>query len=469
MLEHSASEVAKAAISYCKVGLLVLPPDSVRPLLPRLVPPMLTWCTNKHPHLKTQVRYIMERLVKRFGHEEVSEVTPEAHQRLLTHLRKQRVRSHNHAAARRAERDERLAHERAAAGGDAAEAEARRERHAEYEALMDDEAGSDDEGGGEAGGERGSGLEGVGVGGRRGRKGGGGGGGGAARTMQSTWMDAREDAAGDDLLSAPLVPAGGLKRRRGDQREVADGRRGADGHSGSARVGASRAVASRASEGEDAGVVRMDEAGKLLVMESGAAGAMAAAAAAAAGGATPMDDDDDDDDGNGRGRAKKRRRREAEDLAAAGEAESGSGAAAAPGRALGASAASARGDGAGAGRSGGNKRADEWNKRRVRGAAVESDHFGAQLGEQFAGKKGAAGDAVRKGAGAGVAPYAYLPLNPRLLGKKQQKKAAETMGRLMGRAATKVSAGLGIGKKKPRIAGVAKHGLQARRGRKSKK
>ncbi len=98
LLEHRAHEVVKAVLSFIKVGLSALPSDAVAPLLPRLVPPMLAWCSNKHPHLKTQVRYLMERLVKRFGHDEMAKVTPEAHHRLLAHLRKQKNYAHNKAA-----------------------------------------------------------------------------------------------------------------------------------------------------------------------------------------------------------------------------------------------------------------------------------------------------------------------------------------------------------------------------------
>ena len=100
---------------------------------------------------------------------------------------------------------------------------------------------------------------------------------------------------------------------------------------------------------------------------------------------------------------------------------------------------------------------DERNKRRLPGRP-SADHFGANFGDQYAGKKGARGDVMRKES---VAPYAYLPLNPRLLGKKQQRKAIETMGKLT----------TPIGGKKAKIKGVigkvGKHGLQARRGRSS--
>jgi hypothetical protein len=40
----------------------------------------------------------MERKVKKFGHDAMMEVTPEAHQRMLTHMRKQKVGPTSHAS-----------------------------------------------------------------------------------------------------------------------------------------------------------------------------------------------------------------------------------------------------------------------------------------------------------------------------------------------------------------------------------
>jgi hypothetical protein len=102
-------------------------------------------------------------------------------------------------------------------------------------------------------------------------------------------------------------------------------------------------------------------------------------------------------------------------------------------------------------------RTDERNKRRVtpRGGGHD-DHFGANFGDQFAGKKGAGGDVLREGS---MKPYAYLPLNPRLLGKKQQRKAIETLSKLatpMTKRALKAA-------RKASGSRVGLHGLQARR------
>lgn len=448
LLSHPAQEVAKATISYCKVALMTLPPDAARPLLPRLVPPLLLWCSNKHPHLKTQVRYIMERLVKRFGYDAMLEVTPEAHHRLLAHLRKQKAYAHNKAVERRAERDARRTMGLREGGGedeDEDEAAARRERHAEYEALLEEEAADADEGGDEDGEDEG-GEDGGEVGGHAraaGRKGRG----APTRTLrgatlQGTWRDQSSSAAGLDLLSAPMLPDGDL----GDLRRAAGGKRrrgdaaGADVHAASlAQARAERASSRAAAEAAaDEGSVRVDpESGKLVISE----GRRSAADVVAMDGVEEEPEDEVGRTGGGRVEQAKKRRRLAEGaMASASKAEEEE--ADAP-----TTAPTTRTD----------ERRDERNKRRVtpRGGG-HADHFGANFGDQFAGKKGAGGDVLREGS---VKPYAYLPLNPRLLGKKQQRKAIETLSKLatpMKKRALKAA-------RKASGNRVGLHGLQARR------
>jgi hypothetical protein len=102
---------------------------------------------------------------------------------------------------------------------------------------------------------------------------------------------------------------------------------------------------------------------------------------------------------------------------------------------------------------------DERNKRKIKlgvGKTRSVDGFGATFGDAYKGKKGAKGDVTKT---SGVQPYAYLPLNPRLLGKKQQKQASATMDKLLGPSAKKRNAA-GVGKKSKL---VGKHGLQQRR------
>ena len=62
VLAQARAPTPPLAARAAQVGLSALPPHAVGPLLPRIVPPMLVWATNKHPHLKTQVRDPTERL-----------------------------------------------------------------------------------------------------------------------------------------------------------------------------------------------------------------------------------------------------------------------------------------------------------------------------------------------------------------------------------------------------------------------
>ncbi|EOD33147.1 hypothetical protein EMIHUDRAFT_202342 [Emiliania huxleyi CCMP1516] len=292
-------EVVRAAVVLVKVQLSALPREAVQPLLPRLVPPLLGWCSNKHAHLKYQVRYLMERLVKRFGLEVMTEVTPEEHQRLLTHMRKQKERARRHTDARLAAKAEREAAEAADLDGGGA-----RSRHAEYEALLEDGDQEEEEGG------HGHGR------------------GAAAGGLRETFADQSESAASVDLLTAPLAGAAERKRKR---------RREPDGK---IRVAGGGGTPVGAAEEDEMEVDPEDEIVRL-------------------------------------GKVAKRK---------------------------------------------------QTGSRKQRGAGKGRATFGANFGDQYAGRKGAKGDVTKPGA---LQPHAYLPLNPRMLGRKNKRASAETAARLV--------------------------------------
>ena len=406
LLGHGGSEVVKAALTFTKVALVCLPAEAVRPLLPSLVPAMLLYGVESHPHLRMQVRYVMERLVKRFGHDETMAVTPETHQRLLVHLRKQKVRSHNHAMARREEKralrgetglPERGRGGEAAAiaangggGGGGGEAEAnRRERHAEYEAILDEETheGEDED-------EVDAGLS-LGKSGRRS-------GGFAAQPISDSNLD---------LLSVPLRPED-ASRRLASASGVGSTASGGGGKTGGAAAAAAE------------GTVRFDEdQGKFVVREAGdpePASSVATGDAMDTGSAKPT---------------KRQRRagvdRAGDDLragdggdASEDEGEGGGGASAANSAAAKAAGFALK------------KRTalSERFKRRVGKAGLikkaTKSQFGLIAGNQLKGKRGASGDVLRAG-GSGEQPFAYMPLNPKLLGKNTQAGAQKLMRKLV--------------------------------------
>lgn len=332
LLRHREQEVVRAAVVLLKVQLAALPREAVEPLLPRLVPPLLAWCSNKHAHLKYQVRYLMERLVKRFGLEVMMQVTPEPHTRLLTHMRKQKERARRHTDARLAAK--------AVRDGDDDEPGGPRNRHAEYEALLGE--GDEDEVGEERDGE---------------------GGGSAGRGMRETWGDSSPGAAAVDLLTAPLAQAPPLR----------PGKR-----------------ARESAEDTDADGVSFSN-GKVRVALPG--GAEPAAAAEA------MEVDPEDEIVRAGKVAKRKQtgsvRREMAPASKAEEAVTS------------------------ATRASLSRRGDPHRGRTT---------FGANFGEAYRSRKGGQGDVMRPGA---LQPHAYLPLNPRMLGRKNKRNAAETAARIV--------------------------------------
>ena len=79
-------------------------------------------------------------------------------------------------------------------------------------------------------------------------------------------------------------------------------------------------------------------------------------------------------------------------------------------------------------RAGGARSRYSLSQRKQRGAGKGRATFGANFGDQYAGRKGAKGDVTKPGA---LQPHAYLPLNPRMLGRKNKRASAETAARLV--------------------------------------
>jgi len=371
LLEHKAQEVVRAVVVFIKVILSTVPVDAVKPLLPQLVPPMLGWCSNKHAHLKYQIRYLMERLVKRFGFDTMLEATPEAHHRLLTHMRKRKERERRHVEARLAAAGRPV--DDKAEG--AARGSAQRGRHSDYEALLGE--GDGDELTEEAElefGERGRATQDV--------------------NLRETWRDQSEHAADLDLLSAPLAQPGA--RRSSSAKRRRDGGSGSEG-----------GRPDDAGLGDDAGV-SVNEEGKLVIAEEGAPAAAATAAAGGGNGGMEVDTLDEVVRVGQNDRLNKKRRHLEQQVVEASAAEKAEERKQPP------------------------KRGSRYTLSKKRRSGP--DHFGASFGDQYVSKKGAKGDVLRPGA---PQPFAYLPLNPRMMGKKQKRKADETTGKILGRGKNK--------------------------------
>lgn len=92
-LTHNAREIAKSAIGFVKVEVLCLPEDIVRANLNKLLEKLMKWSHEHKGHFKSKVKHILERLIRKFGIEEVENAIPEEDRKLVANIKKTRNRA----------------------------------------------------------------------------------------------------------------------------------------------------------------------------------------------------------------------------------------------------------------------------------------------------------------------------------------------------------------------------------------
>jgi ribosomal RNA-processing protein 12 len=140
---HNSREVGGALLAFLKVALSALPVERTRPYLKQFVTTSLRWSQDSKA-LKSRGRTVVERLVRRFGAEEVGGAMPEGDMRLLQYIRRMNDR---HERNKRGGKDKGANNGAGGAGKDAAggagkDGEHRPRGRAGFEALLAD---SDDE------------------------------------------------------------------------------------------------------------------------------------------------------------------------------------------------------------------------------------------------------------------------------------------------------------------------------------
>ncbi|KDE02759.1 hypothetical protein MVLG_06705 [Microbotryum lychnidis-dioicae p1A1 Lamole] len=86
-------EIVRSALGFIKVCLVVLDGSLLEPSLPQLVPNLINWSHEHSNHFKVKVRHLLERLMRKFGHEKVERYAPEEDRKLVGNLRKKMMRS----------------------------------------------------------------------------------------------------------------------------------------------------------------------------------------------------------------------------------------------------------------------------------------------------------------------------------------------------------------------------------------
>lgn len=92
-LTHNSREIAKAAIGFVKVEVLSLPEDMVRANLKDLLSKLMRWSHEHKGHFKSKVKHILERLIRKFGIEEIENNIPEEDRKLIVNIKKSKSRA----------------------------------------------------------------------------------------------------------------------------------------------------------------------------------------------------------------------------------------------------------------------------------------------------------------------------------------------------------------------------------------
>jgi hypothetical protein len=92
MLKEQAREVVTSAVSFVRIAVACTPPTELRPQLQRIVNALLVWSGERKERIKKKVRLVLERLVRKFGFEEVAKFVPQSDEALIRYMRKMAAR-----------------------------------------------------------------------------------------------------------------------------------------------------------------------------------------------------------------------------------------------------------------------------------------------------------------------------------------------------------------------------------------
>ncbi|KAH9986533.1 NUC173-domain-containing protein [Russula compacta] len=93
-LSSANREIVKSTLGFFKLAVHTLPEILIRPQLPQLVPALLGWAHDHKNHFKSRVRHIFERMIRRFGFQEVhSCANGEEAAKVLVNIKKRKDRA----------------------------------------------------------------------------------------------------------------------------------------------------------------------------------------------------------------------------------------------------------------------------------------------------------------------------------------------------------------------------------------
>ncbi|GLB06754.1 hypothetical protein AtubIFM57258_002071 [Aspergillus tubingensis] len=91
-LTSNNREIVRSVLGFVKVAVVVLPDEDLRARLSSLVPNLMVWSKEHKGRLRSKVKGILDRLIRRFGAAPIEELVGEADRKLVVNIRKLRER-----------------------------------------------------------------------------------------------------------------------------------------------------------------------------------------------------------------------------------------------------------------------------------------------------------------------------------------------------------------------------------------
>lgn len=106
-LSSANREIVKSILGFIKLAIHTLSTAIIRPYLKDLVPALLNWSHDHKNHFKVKVRHIFERMLRRFGWDEVYSCAGEDDAgKVLLNIKKRKDRAKRKKADRNDDDDE---------------------------------------------------------------------------------------------------------------------------------------------------------------------------------------------------------------------------------------------------------------------------------------------------------------------------------------------------------------------------
>ncbi|KAF2470694.1 NUC173-domain-containing protein [Lindgomyces ingoldianus] len=89
-IQNPNREIVRSVLGFVKVEVITLPETMVKPRLKTLLQNLMIWSHEHKAHFRAKVKHIVERMIRKFGAEEVEKACPAEDRKLITNVRKVR-------------------------------------------------------------------------------------------------------------------------------------------------------------------------------------------------------------------------------------------------------------------------------------------------------------------------------------------------------------------------------------------